>query len=146
LDNYIPIQVISEFIYLHCQGVKTSKNGSHFHARCPLCGDSQKSLSKKRFHLDYNNGNPGYHCFNCGRHGSFIDLYSELKGISPFKARQEIIKFSDIPSILAKKLSQRKPKEKEIINMNYILNDCIKYYASIDGYIQTQYQRHLRHL
>ena len=42
------------------------------HARCIICGDSEKSQSKKRFWIKKNGyGNYYAHCFNCGYHKSF---------------------------------------------------------------------------
>ena len=48
---------------------------------------------KKRFHLDYKNGRPVWHCFNCGASGGFISIYCQVKGISPEQAYKEIYKY-----------------------------------------------------
>ena len=69
-------------MFNHFEQVKQSKRGTHFLARCPLCGDSKKNPFKKRFNLDYNNGVPGWNCFNCDEHGNFYDIYSRMLGIS----------------------------------------------------------------
>jgi len=68
----LDLEIINDFAYEHFENIAVSKNGMHFHSRCPLCGDSKKSSRKKRFHLDYNEGNPIWHCFNCNRSGSFF--------------------------------------------------------------------------
>lgn len=43
-----------------------------YKARCPLCGDSQKDETKKRFYIKFNFDNDDpikYNCFNCNSHG-----------------------------------------------------------------------------
>lgn len=42
------------------------KTPAKFNARCPICGDSKKNKSKKRFWILEKNGNFFVHCFNCG--------------------------------------------------------------------------------
>lgn len=120
----LDLQVVDDFIYEFFALVTVSKNGTHFHARCLLCGDSQKSQTKKRFHLDFNNGNPIYHCFNCMKSGSFLELYMMIKGIDISQARKELFKYN--PDYLIQKLSNRKKEKivKEISteNHNYILD------------------------
>jgi hypothetical protein len=69
---------------------KVSNNGTHFLARCLLCGDSKKNPYKKRFNLNWNNGVPGWHCWNCGRHGNFIEIYSIVKGLNYDDAKKEL--------------------------------------------------------
>ena len=80
----IDLETVTAFMLSNFEQVKITKNGTHFLARCPLCGDSKKNPFKKRFNLDYNNGVPGWHCFNCPNedHGNFYDIYSRIKGIS----------------------------------------------------------------
>lgn len=123
----IDLQVVSDFAYQNLQKVTLSRNGTHFHARCPICGDSKKSARKKRFHLDWHNGNPGYHCFNCDEAGSFLELYIIVKGISDTQAKRELFKYDS--DRLKKRLTREKPQE--ISNhiksesYNYILKDCM---------------------
>lgn len=122
----IDLQVVSDFAYQNLQKVTTQKNGTHFHARCPLCGDSKKSSRKKRFHLDWHNGNPGYHCFNCGRTGSFLKLYVAIKGVSEAQAKKELFKYDS--ERIKKSLTREKPKEEkpaELKSYNYILDSCM---------------------
>ena len=78
----IDLEIVAQFMYAHFEQVKQSKAGTHFLARCPLCGDSKKSKTKRRFNLDFNNGVPGWNCFNCDEHGNFYDIYSRILGIS----------------------------------------------------------------
>lgn len=142
----ITLDKVTEFIYENCENVKVSKNGTHFLARCPLCGDSKKSLSKRRFNLDYNNGNPIYHCFNCGESGSFLTLYSTLKGISIIEAKKELSSYD--PDYLIQKLSKRKRdkviEEIEYEYHDYIRNDCVTLQDSSNGYIKKQYLKSLK--
>jgi len=123
----LELQIVSEFIYEYFSLVTVSKNGTHFHARCALCGDSVKNPRKKRFHLDYNNGQPMYHCFNCEESGSFIELYCILKGVDIKQAKRELFKYN--PNVLVQKLS-RKKKDKIVEeisseNHNHILKKCV---------------------
>lgn len=138
----IPLEVVSDFIHENCDRVKVTGNGTHFNARCPLCGDSKKSLSKRRFHVDWNNGNPGYHCFNCGRSGHFLELYALLKGKeSAYEAEKEIRNIDNIQDII-QPTKKVKPTEKSTTgNFNYILNDCLSTNSEPKGYIEKSYQR-----
>jgi DNA primase len=142
----ITLDIVSEFVHQYCENVKTSKNGTHFLARCPVCGDSKKSLSKKRFNLDFNNGNPIWHCFNCSASGSFLSLYSNLKGLSIPQSLKELQSYD--PDYLIQKLSKRK-EEKAIEEIeyeyhDYILNDCISPTETVDGYLKAMYQKQLK--
>lgn len=141
----LTLEFVTQFVYEHCENVKVSKNGTHFLARCPICHDSKKSKSKRRFNLDFNEGNPIYHCWNCGSSGSFLSIYSKLKGISISEALKELRGFN--PDYLIQKLSKRKRdkvlKEIEYENFNYILSDCITYNEKVDSYIKSLYQRKL---
>jgi hypothetical protein len=89
----ISLQIVLDFMYENFQLVSVSQKGTHFHARCLLCGDSAKSLSKKRFHLDWKNGKPVYHCWNCGESGSFIKLYCRVKGVNYEQAKKDLFKY-----------------------------------------------------
>jgi hypothetical protein len=114
-------------MYENFERVSVSKNGTHFLARCLLCGDSKKSKSKRRFNLDFAGGNPIYHCFNCSRSGSFLQLYSYVKGLSVEESKKELYKFS--PDRLTQQLSRKKVEKviKQIAyeDHNWILEDCV---------------------
>jgi hypothetical protein len=142
----IDLQAVSDLIYDFFEKVSVSGNGTHFHARCALCGDSKKSKSKKRFHMDYNGGNPIYHCFNCDRSGSFLQLYSMLHGISVEEAYNIFQKF-DVEN-LTRQLSPKKVEkvitEIEYENHNWILDDCLTRWSNPDGIIQLKYLTELK--
>lgn len=144
----IDLNFVSEFIYSHFTLVKPSSNGTHFLARCILCGDSKKSSRKRRFNLDYNGGNPIYHCFNCGRSGSFIQLYSEVKGLSLSQTKKELYNFHSITDRLIQTLSARKRKKiiKEIQfeDHSYILEDCVQLNAQYKSLVKISYQDKLK--
>ena len=76
------LETVTTFMFAHFEQVKQSQRGTHFLARCPLCGDSKRNQYKKRFNLDYNNGVPGWKCLNCDEHGNFYDIYSRVLGVS----------------------------------------------------------------
>jgi hypothetical protein len=124
----IDLSLVTEFIYQYFENVKVSNGGTHFNAKCILCGDSKKSHLKRRFNLDWNGGNTGYHCFNCGEHGSFVKLYALLKGISERDAVKDIfrkeIKWNsgDLKNKLNGKCDTEELVESE--NFNYIKTEC----------------------
>lgn len=144
---YISLDTVNNFIYEHFSNVKLSKSGTHFLARCALCGDSKISKSKRRFNLDYNNGAPVYHCFNCGRSGQFIKLYSEIKGVSLEEAKREFRKFDT--NIIKKSFTKNKLKKSIVAKPNityhdYILEDCISVDDKTDGFILPIFQKALK--
>ena len=128
----IDLQIVSDFAYQYLQNVTIQKTGTHFHTRCPLCGDSKKNTRKKRFHLDWHNGNPGYHCFNCDESGPFLKLYATVKGISEQEARKELFKYDSnrIKKSLTRKQDTHEAIQVKVNSYNYILNDCISEYSS----------------
>lgn len=65
--------------------------GNKYHGRCPFCGDSKKSRSKKRGWI-YLNTNCSYYCFNCGIALSGIKLVEALSGSAYADIRKEYIK------------------------------------------------------
>lgn len=118
--------------------------GKHFHGRCPFCGDSKKNKNKKRFHLKYNNGNPGFNCFNCGVHGSFIELYSYMKGISIHETIKILNKF-DIKDI--KNRLKTKKNKKETIkkpDFKWILKDCISDDKNTNSLYLNRYIKYIK--
>lgn len=138
----IDLQIVSDFVYEHFERVSVSKNGTHFLARCAICGDSKKSKSKRRFNLDYNGGNPIYHCFNCEGDmgsGSFMQLYSYMNGISIEETIKLLTRF-DVEN-LTRQLSPRKVEKmvKEIgyENHNWILDDCVMPWDEPDSIVGT---------
>lgn len=119
----IDLSTVSNFAFENLEQVTVQNNGTHFWARCPVCGDSKINTTKKRFHLDYNNGNPGWHCFNCNESGSFIRIYCHVLGISPEEAAKQLFSFQSIKSRLKKptKIPKIEPTKE---NFNWILKDC----------------------
>ena len=80
------LEEVNQFMFENFEKVGVSKGGTHFHARCALCGDSKKSKSKKRFHLQFHSEDCiVYNCFNCEQNGNFYKLYSffSLKFCNP---------------------------------------------------------------
>ena len=133
----LDLNVVSEFVYENFEKVKQSESGNHFLARCIFCGDSKKNAYKKRFNLNYNNGNPIYHCFNCDKSGSFIKLYSEIKNISISDTKKILYGFDS--NYLINKLSNKKTRHVEQIRgnelCNYILDDCINEDRKIESFL-----------
>lgn len=142
----LSLEAVNEFVYENFEGVKLSQNGTHFTCRCALCGDSKKSLAKKRMNIDYNNGNPIWHCFNCGRSGSFLELYSIIKGLSIDESKKALFDYN--PDYLTQKLSNRKRKkivdEIEHEYHDYITADCLSEKDKISGIQEKNYQKALK--
>jgi len=113
----VTFEFVQGFLTENLQNV-TFRN-TEFNARCPICNDSQKNPRKKRFYLKYTPENGGvYNCFNCGKSGNFIDLYSRIKGISSNQAFKEVnnYNFSNLKESLKKKKQPNK-KETEVLNI-----------------------------
>ena len=73
-QNYINEKV---WEYLPPEKVKV---GDDINFRCPFCGDSRKSRTKKRGHYSLSKG--VYHCFNCDCSMSGLKLLEYLSGAS----------------------------------------------------------------
>jgi hypothetical protein len=111
----LDLETVTQFVLENFEQVQISNHGTHFLARCRLCGDSVKNKYKKRFNLDWNNGVPGWNCFNCSRHGNFYELYSRLKGVSYEDAKKELYKFDKdkIKRYISDKDESKKSRTKE---------------------------------
>lgn len=136
----LSLEFVSDFIYEYFPNVKVTNNGTHFNARCVLCGDSKKNKDKRRFNLNYKNGYPIYHCFNCGSSGSFLKLYCILKNLTEEEAKEKLFGYN--PEDIKKRLSERKqyiPDEPQIKKHNYILDDCFKIDEPLAGFAYKKY-------
>ena len=147
----IDIETVTQFMLQNFELTQVSNNGTHFLARCILCGDSKKNQYKRRFNLDWNNGVPGWHCFNCGRQGNFIEIYSIVKGMSYDDAKKELFKWKSKEDtkkrVNRKKRAVDNPKYNEEIeydDFNWIRDKC---YTSrnpeTSSLIEAQYCKHL---
>lgn len=131
----IDLETVSQFMLENFEQVQISNHGKHFLCRCRLCGDSKKNRYKKRFNMDWNNGVPGWHCFNCGEHGNFYEIYGRIKGLTYEEAKKDLHKWSDNPSVKkiyrAKRNTTHHPADVQINrkkintgNFNWIKDDC----------------------
>ena len=146
----VTLEFVSDYVLQNFPKVKITKNGTHFTARCVLCGDSKKSQSKRRFNLDWNNERPIFHCFNCGESGTFLNLYSRLEGISRRHAYQilyqhDVSKYSS--ESVRDKINGKGPHGEPIpkqpqVFMN-ILDDCLGPGDTAKGYITQKFQNYL---
>ena len=69
---------LSDIVSRYAKNIKKN-NDDEVHMRCPICGDSKKSLSKARGHYYKKSGS--YYCFNCGEYMpglKFASLVSEI--------------------------------------------------------------------
>jgi 5S rRNA maturation endonuclease (ribonuclease M5) len=128
-------------MYENFPKVTVSKGGTHFHARCILCGDSKKNPSKKRFHLDWNNGEIKYHCFNCERAGGFVRLYSEVMAVSFEDAKKIIYSYDPerIKSELGPKPLKKVRKDIGLTIFDDVLKECLTINDMPDGIMEGGY-------
>jgi CHC2 zinc finger len=142
----IDLQTVTQFVLANFQQVTIKNNGQHFLCRCPLCGDSRKNIYKKRFNLNWNFGVPGYHCFNCGKQGNFIELFSFIKGISYDDAKKELFKYDkgNIKNRLESKQVIEEKKEVITENFNWILEQSYSLNSKGDGILFNKYMEVLR--
>ena len=136
----VNLEIVTQFMLNNFENVSVQNNGTHFHARCVLCGDSKKNKRKKRFHLDWNNGLIKWHCFNCGKSSkdfSFLQLYSLVTGLTEEQAKRELYQYN--PNNLkartekARTVSAVTESEDIDIYFNDVLHDCI----SEDGHVDS---------
>lgn len=126
--------------------VRSQNGGSHWHARCAICGDSKKSSSKKRFHLDWKEKIPGFNCFNCGNKGNFFELVSIIEQVSVREAKEKFLSNDYSINTLKDKFNSPNNKKSKsspiqfdnLHDFSYILDDCISLTSSPSGYIQRK--------
>ena len=132
-------EFVTDFMYNNL--IMTSHSNMNFIARCPYCGDSKKSLKKRRFHLKYiNDDSIVFNCFNCGVSGSFIDLYAHINGIDSRQAWRKL-RNNSLDNLKSKLKPDKKIEKKEVIYSEFsdILKDCISLNDDIDGIIKKKY-------
>lgn len=123
---------VTEFLCDNLEKTTISKQGTHFHSRCPFCGDSRKSKSKKRFHLTFHSeDNIEFNCFNCPESGNFYKLYAYVTGITEKEAWKKFNKFdkNQIEERIRSKSKTNQKTQKEqknpLPNFINILDNCI---------------------
>ena len=82
-------EFVNEKIWEYLPSSKV-KIGDDINFRCPFCGDSKKSSTKKRGHYSISKG--VYHCFNCDCSMSGLKLLEHLSGNSFEDIKTEYIK------------------------------------------------------
>lgn len=109
-------------------------------ARCPFCGDSKKSKTKKRLWVKYEDGQGFFHCFNCSESGNFYRLYAQIACVSIEEARS---KFESLGSVRQRLTKQPVAKIKENKEFKYfdILDDCFR--ENEEGYVASNAKRML---
>ena len=95
--------------------------GDKYNGRCPFCGDSKKSLSKKR---GWVYPNQTYHCFNCGINLTGLKLIQALSGESYEEIRKEYARLffkNGMNSSLSSYLADNKTDDLSIFNVKSII-------------------------
>jgi hypothetical protein len=144
----IDLETITRFMMENFEQVKISDGGKHFLARCRLCGDSKKNKFKKRFNMDWNNGVPGWNCFNCAEHGNFYELYSRLKGMSYEDAKKELYKYDKEKVKRYIKERTNRPvtkvkKKRDEDNFNWIRENVYGIEDHVEGVLSKVYKKAL---
>lgn len=139
----IDLDLVTEFMMQNFEQVKITKGGTHFLARCIICGDSKKTKFKKRFNLDWNNGVPGWNCFNCGNSGNFFDIYSFVKGLGYDDAVKELCELKwdkskiENEKFLEVKKVKKSNKKVEKTEYDFILEDCYSLEDEENRYVKA---------
>jgi 5S rRNA maturation endonuclease (ribonuclease M5) len=107
-------------LYLPTNKVKI---GNKYNFRCPFCGDSHKSQSKKRgwWYLD----NASFYCFNCSASMSGIEFIKNLAGIEYDTIKKEYLKLF-LKSGISPNLSATfdiKENQNDIFNLRNTIKD-----------------------
>lgn len=101
--------------------------GDKINFRCPCCGDSRKSSTKKRGWLYLNNSS--YYCFNCGTALPGIKLLQLLSGTDYESIKQEYVKLflkSGQSSSLSAYVNTNQTEEPNIFKVQRILDPDLK--------------------
>jgi 5S rRNA maturation endonuclease (ribonuclease M5) len=119
----------------------TLSGGTKFHARCAICGDSKKNSFKKRFHLDWQGGNPRYHCFNCDAKGGFLRLYTIINRCTYEEAKKELLHWDEDRIKIQLDRNPVQPKPAKIINnhFNSHLKDFAGHNFPVDSLLYKQW-------
>lgn len=107
--------------------------GNKLNFRCPLCGDSKKSATKKRGWFYLSNGS--FYCFNCGTGMSGINFLKAISGSSYEDIRKEYTKLF-LKSGLSSNLSSHfevPNEEPSIFDMKSIIDPTWKNTLSKDA-------------
>lgn len=133
MQSYEYIQFLNERIipYLPIPNVKY---GDRINFRCPFCGDSKKSATKKRGWFYLNGG--GYYCFNCGASMSGIKLLEQLSGTDFAEIKREYVRIflkSGLHSSLSS-INEIPKNEPNVFEVQSIVNPKWKMPLTQDAY------------
>lgn len=135
----ISLEFVNEFMWENFENVSISRNGAQYLARCPLCGDSKKNKSKRRFNLKFDGDKTVFRCFNCDASGSFKKLFLLIKG--EYLADNRLENFNELSRVFSKNDYVKEIKvQKEKVIYNEILKDCIGLEDNIDSIYLQKYQ------
>lgn len=151
IDDARVYEILSEI----CEGVSPKRSKRGFVARCPVCGDSQKTNRIKRLHTDYyaKHDDWAITCYNGGcpfRSGNIYSLYATVKGVSFSDAKKYIDEDVYDSEAITKALSASpEPTVEEISVVQKSLdldwNDCIWTTERHPlGRIEERYQKKLQ--
>lgn len=103
--------------------------GGKYNGRCPFCGDSKKSMTKRRGWIFYNK-DCSYYCFNCGISMSGIKLLKALTGNEYDDIHKEYVKLflkSGLDSSLSAFVDEHAKEEVNVFNFKPVLKPEMKH-------------------
>lgn len=103
--------------------------GGKYNGRCPFCGDSKKSLTKKRGWIFYNK-DCSYFCFNCNISMSGIQLLKALTGNEYDDIKKEYVKLflkSGLDNSLSSYVDEHAKEEVNVFNFKPMLKHEMKH-------------------
>lgn len=115
--------IISQIYENFFDGPIKETNGQ-LNFRCPFCGDSKKSRSKRRcWYYKTSEGqlSNSFYCFNCGKTGTGFDLVAQLKGCSVKEVKKQYYLFlkksngADFKEVLSKPKQLSPNSSKKIV-------------------------------
>lgn len=142
--------LVENFLYSNCEKVK--RNGDGYVLRCPICGDSKKSLNKRRCHVDYYAKFDEwiYKCYNGGcpnNSGNIQSLFSHVMAVSWKEANDELTEKKYDSEKIKAKLDNKPVYIDEIDQQGTLdldLNDCLCLNQKPSGRIQERYHNYLK--
>jgi len=150
LDENRVEQIVSEL----CESYVRKRKGG-FNARCPVCGDSQKTKRKRRLHIDWyqKHNDWAITCYNGGcpfRSGNLYSLYAYVRGVEYSEARRYINQDTYNTEEIKERLSNTfKPKKPDAYDdkgddLDLDMDDCLTFNTKSLDRIHLRYKLFLR--
>jgi hypothetical protein len=139
---------VEEIVAEICESYVRKRNGNGFNARCPVCGDSQKSKRIRRLHVDWYQRYESWvcTCYNGGcpfRSGNIYSLYSTVTGQSYSDTKkyinQEVYNTDEIKRRLANKKIAPPVEDTGDQVLDLDMNDCLSFRDNPDDKVEIRH-------